>query len=358
MDYETKKVFLVNIAVLGIGIAATVFAVKFLLRYLLPFVIGAALAIAVKRPARYLAGKTRVKAGGWSVVLVALLYLLCGALAAVLIWQLAVQAGNLAAALPRYLSLTDEFIAQISNGFSGFADSLPPKLSDSVIAAIDNFSDNMINGLTELLSNSTAALIKSLPSVFFSAIITVVASCYIALDAEHLIRFIRELLSPAAYSRLIKIRDIFTENIFKYIMGYVVLSFIAFGELIVGFLILKVKYAVLLAAVTAFVDLLPVFGTGTVLVPWAVISVISGNNGRGVGLLVLYGIICAVRYFAEPHIVGKKVGIDPLISLAAMVIGLKLGGIAGLLLVPVGCIIVIQYYKRQIAEEHENLPGA
>jgi len=149
----------------------------------------------------------------------------------------------------------------------------------------------------------------------------------------------------------LRIRDILSNKILKYILGYVILTAIAFGELLVGFWILGVEYSLLLAAITALIDLLPVFGTGTILLPWAVFSFAMGNGAQGFGLITLYAVICVVRYFAEPRIIGKNVGVNPLLTLAAMFIGLKLGGVIGLLLLPIGSIVMVHYYKQQIAEE-------
>ena len=358
MDYETKKVFLVNIAVLLVGAAAVWITVKFLIGYLLPFVIGVVLAAAVKRPARYLAGKSKIGAGVWSVSLVVLLYLICASLLALAVWQAVSQAGRLTEVLPGYIEKFDSFTDNLGKWFAARCNRLPDKTGAAILSAFDSTVDRAVKFASGFLTDGAAAIAGKLPSVLFSAVITVVASCYIALDSEHLIRFAKDLLPKRICERIIRIRDIFRDNIFKYILGYILLSLIAFAELLIGFFLLRIRYAVLLAALTAFVDLLPVFGTGTVLIPWAVIDIISGNRSQAIGLLVIYAVISVVRYFAEPHIVGKRVGVDPLITLIAMVVGLRIGGLAGLLILPIACVVTIQYYKRQIAEENNIPPSA
>lgn len=352
MDYETKKVFLVNIAVLAVGVAATVLTVKFLIGYLLPFVIGVVLAAAVKRPAAYLAKKSGLRAGVWSAVLVIALYLICALLIALAAWQTAVQAVKLADALPEYIVKLNGFGEKAGGWLASRCRRLPSEAETAILNAFDEAANRAVSALGNFLTDTAAAAAGKLPSVLFSAVITVVASCYIALDSEHLVRFVKELLPERVCRRVVRVRDILRDNIFKYILGYVFLSLIAFAELFTGFLLLRIKYAAALAALTAFVDLLPVFGTGTVLVPWSAAAFISGNAPLAAGLLVLYAVISVVRYFAEPHIVGKRVGVDPLITLAAMVIGLRLGGIVGLLVFPIACVVIIQYYRRQIAQEN------
>lgn len=351
MDYETKKVFLVNLATLIIGAVLTVLAVYFLFTYLLPFVIGVTMAVLVKRPARYLAGKTRLSNGTWSVILVLFFYGVGISVLVLLVWQLIVQSGNLLEMLPSYFEKLNSMFSSYGEKFNELTNSLPEQIQHAANGAFEGTVSEIISSLTSLLTNAVAKLVQAIPSVFFSAVITVVASCYIAVDTERLIRFVRELLKKSTYDKILRIRDILSNKIFKYIMGYVILTLIAFCELLVGFWILEVEYSILLAAITAFIDLLPVFGTGTVLLPWAVFSFTMGNGAVGFGLIVMYAVICVVRYFLEPRIIGKNVGVNPLLTLIAMFVGLKVGGILGLLLLPISCIVVVHYYKQQIAEE-------
>ncbi len=355
MDYEAKKVFLVNLAVSVVWLGLAYLAARLIIGYLLPFVIGAVMAIVVKKPASRLARKFKTGVGGWSVVLVLLLYAAVVTAAGFLVWQLAVQSAQLAEGLPRYISSFTDFLSGALSEFEKMENALPDGIRQTAMGALENTVSNLISSLTSFITEGVVGLVRGIPSVFFSAVITVVASCYIAVDFEHLIRFIRELLRPRTYDNLIKIKGIFCNNIFKYVLGYVILTVIAFAELLVGFWLLDVKYPLLIAAITAVIDLLPVFGTGTVLLPWSVFSFASGNGGLGFGLILLYGVIVMVRYFTEPKIIGKNVGINPLVSLIAMVLGLKLGGIWGLLLFPISVIVIVHYYKRQLDEEREGL---
>ena len=104
--------------------------------------------------------------------------------------------------------------------------------------------------------------------------------------------------------------------------------------MLIGLFILKVNNAFPLALIIAFVDLLPIFGTGTVLIPWGIVQIVMGNTFLGVGLLFLYVVSAILRYFLEPKIIGNKVGVEPIVSLFAMFVGLKLFGILGLILLP------------------------
>ena len=110
--------------------------------------------------------------------------------------------------------------------------------------------------------------------------------------------------------------------------------------LLVGFLVLKVSYFFLLALLTAFLDILPVLGVGTVLIPYAVFELIGGRLARGIGLLVLYAVITVLRQIAEPHLVGKSLGLHPILMLVSFYAGLKLFGVAGLLVGPALALLI------------------
>ena len=147
------------------------------------------------------------------------------------------------------------------------------------------------------------------------------------------------------YDNAVKIKNILVNSVFKFAKGYLIILGITFSELFLGFTVLKIKYVLLLAAVISLIDILPVLGTGTVLIPWAAVEFIMGNTAKGTSLAALYIVITVVRNFAEPKIIGKQMGIKPLFTLLAMFIGIKLFGLAGIFILPIMLIVVIEYYK-------------
>ena len=120
------------------------------------------------------------------------------------------------------------------------------------------------------------------------------------------------------------------------------LIMITFGELVIGFIVIRVKYAGIIAAITALIDSLPVFGVGTVLIPWSIVSLVIGKTALGAELAVLYVVISVVRNIMEPKIIGKQVGLHPLVTLLAMVVGVSLFGAAGVFALPIGIAVAKQ----------------
>ena len=123
--------------------------------------------------------------------------------------------------------------------------------------------------------------------------------------------------------------------------SYVLIMFITFVEQAVGLTILGVEYSLLIAMAIAVFDILPVVGSGTIMLPWAVISLVTGDTRRGVGLLVLYVIITVIRQIIEPRIVGEHVGLHPMLTLMCMFVGLRVFGGLGLLGLPILCAVLV-----------------
>ena len=120
---------------------------------------------------------------------------------------------------------------------------------------------------------------------------------------------------------------------------------ITFLILTAGLLLLGVEFSILFAGLISLIDALPVFGVGTVLIPWAVISFLRQDTYRAVGLLILYGAAALTRTSLEPRLIGKQIGLNPLITLLAMYAGYRLCGIVGMILFPVRAILLRQFLE-------------
>ena len=126
----------------------------------------------------------------------------------------------------------------------------------------------------------------------------------------------------------------------KFLLSYALIITLTFVELLVGFLILGIEGAFVIAILVAILDILPVLGTGTVLIPWMIIVFSAGNARMGAGILVLYLVITIVRNIIEPKLVGRQMGLSPIIMLPSMLVGLQLFGIIGLFVVPFGVAFI------------------
>lgn len=120
---------------------------------------------------------------------------------------------------------------------------------------------------------------------------------------------------------------------------------LTFAELSAGLLLLGIPNAILVAALIAVVDILPVLGTGTVVLPWAAFALLQGQHRLFIGLLVMYAVIALVRNILEPRLVSHQIGLHPLATLFFMYVGLQILGLAGMLLFPVLAMVSVQLQK-------------
>ena len=174
-------------------------------------------------------------------------------------------------------------------------------------------------------------------------IFTIVSSFFFTIDYYKISDFLIEQFSGERKKIVLNLKDNVLGTLGKFIRAYAAIISITFLELSFGFFILGIPNAFLFGALIAFIDILPILGTGAVLLPWSIISFILGNAKLGFGMLILYIIITAVRQTIEPKIVGQQIGLHPIITLILMFVGAQLMGVLGLLLLPVIATIIKKF---------------
>jgi sporulation integral membrane protein YtvI len=174
-----------------------------------------------------------------------------------------------------------------------------------------------------------------LPKLFLFLVVTLISLVYFSLDLEDLNAKIKSVLPEKWGKALTSARERILSVGVRYVFSYLSIMGITFSVMLVGFFILKVAHPFLLALLIAFFDLFPIIGVGTVVIPWAIIELILGNTGRGIGLLVLFVVNELIRQFAEPKILGKSLDIHPIITLVLIYAAIALFGLKGLLLIPI-----------------------
>ncbi|MBR6708278.1 MAG: sporulation integral membrane protein YtvI [Clostridia bacterium] len=191
-----------------------------------------------------------------------------------------------------------------------------------------------LSGISTVIPTAIAAILRALPKIMLFLAVTILACFYFALDLERINGAIRGLLPRSVQRRLPRLKQRAAGTALRWLRAYLLLMTLTFCELLIGFALLDLDYAFLPALLIALVDLFPVLGVGTVLLPWSLFCFFGGNYHLGIGLLILYGVTTIVRQIAEPRIVGESMGLHPLLTLVAMYVGFRLWGLGGMLLSP------------------------
>ncbi len=263
--------------------------------------------------------------------------------------------------------------AGIAIGIRGFMDYLPTMSANAqteIIAAIDSLENMMqkipflqninVSELEKNVTNTLSGLVvgedsitvttlggiaKSLPNMLVSGVMGLLATYFFIADRDKLAERISGHLPDSMTERTMQMYA----HILKAVGGYFKAQFKIMGVIYVvitiGLILLRVKYAWLIGFGIAFLDMLPVFGTGTVLTPWAIVKFFSGNYGQAVGMLVLYVVSLLVHQLIQPKLIGESIGMNPFATLFFMYIGYQFYGVTGMIIaIPLG-MLLINFYK-------------
>lgn len=229
---------------------------------------------------------------------------------------------------------------------------LPPEIRESVHKTVDNaisrISDLIISKIGEILEGTVAFIISGIPSWILFITVTVISTFYFA-GLKYTKDPILKRISSTNKRRLTKIKNGIITSVGKYLKAYLILISVTTVILFCGFSLIGIKYAFLIAILTAIIDMLPIIGLSTVMLPWGIIEISRGNAGVGFALLAIFAVAVIVREALEPKIIGKCIGANPLITLFAMYTGLKLFGIKGVIVLP---IIVSGFVSYLSEKEH------
>ena len=194
--------------------------------------------------------------------------------------------------------------------------------------------------LSGVIVSMVASWIMGFPGFLIQLIFTVISSFFFTLDYETVVAFILRQFQPETQAMVVEVVSSAKIVTWKILRVYALLMTITFLELYAGFTILRIPMAAPTAFLVAVVDILPVLGTGTVLIPWGLLMLILGDTSLGVGILVLYLIITVVRQSLEPKIIGSQVGLHPIITLLCIFAGAQLIGVVGIFAFPVMATII------------------
>lgn len=222
---------------------------------------------------------------------------------------------------------------------------MPDILDGRLAELLSELSVNLLASLGGALGSLLKTVVSAAPSAILFGVSFVMFSIYFCLDHEKILANFSNFMPEGARQRFATIRERVLKALGGFLRAYAVLFAMTFVLSLVGLLILGRKYALTSALVISLVDMLPVLGTGAVLIPWALCSVLTGNIGLGIGLALLWLVITAVRAAAEPRIIGESVGISPIFSLVAAYAGFKLFGVLGMLLAPVAAAVIGELWR-------------
>lgn len=340
---------------LGLRLVLTLLGVWLLLRVvfpladlLMPFVAALVLAWILNPAVRFLQRKLGWRRDILSLILVLLCITVLGAAVTGLVYSLVAQVVSL---LQNWQPLWSDTMYAL-NSITEFLEDVFRPLPAETYAQLSSLMEQALEWLGDVVpalltraAGGAGNVAMSLPSWAIGFVIFLMASYFISADYPHL-RFRAVQGVPQEMHGFFRdVKKVAVDAFGGYVKAQLILSGVIFVILLLGFVVMGESYALLLAFVLAVMDFIPIIGSGTAMVPWAVIDVVLGNYSHAVGLMVVWGIIAVFRRVAEPKVVGDQTGLSPIASLISIYVGMRLGGVLGMILGPVVCLVALSILR-------------
>lgn len=315
-----------------------------IISFFMPFVIGLIIALAAAPLVRFLERRVKLMRRFTSMAIIV------GALALIvfLIWlvlsNLIREGIQFVQDAPAILDAMGEELRNTVEKLQQMMKLLPDNVQQSIFDGMDNMGNTVSESISSLYSPTVEIagnVARRIPGILVSTIVTLMSAYFFLADYDKIIDAAKKTMPDIFMKTMTFIRKKSGEIVGSYFLAQFRIMFVIAAVLAVGLTIAGVSYSGLVAVLIAILDFLPIFGTGTVLIPWAVIKLLNGAYGAAVFLLALYGLTQLIRQLIQPKLIGDTMGMNPLLTLLFLYIGYRLGGFTGMILaVPIGMIML------------------
>lgn len=344
------KVF-INLAIMLATILCCIFVLPRVIVYFMPFIIGWIIALIASPMVSFFEKKLKIKRrAGSAVVIISViaLVILAGYFAG--LW-IAEQVAEFMDDVPQLWESAQEELGQIGDRLSVAFRYLPEEAQRTITHIRDNvqeYAGGFVESASEPTLEALSRFAGTLPNIVIGTIMSLLFAYFYVADREYIPNILEKALPRAIIERFAMIKRGFTGAVGGYFKAQLKIEVWMYLLLLIGFTVLKVRYAFIIALGVAFLDLLPFFGTGTVLLPWTLVKFLSGDYKMVIGLLIIWGVGQLARQIIQPKIVGDEVGLSPIPTIFLLYVGYKAAGVIGMIIaVPIG-IIVLHLYQEGV----------
>lgn len=364
MEPDYRKAANITVIVAGILLFSWFFF-KYALGALIPFLLAAAIAAILSPAAERLSKNLKLPRKLTATFLVLLFFAVLISLAYFAGYRLVGEAGNLLdhlSADPEIISKTFEAILEKLSALTSrfgflnrfFESDAVQNLGIDLDSLFSDAVSSLISSITGALPTAAAAVLAKIPEFFLFLIITVISTFYFSTDRDFLSDALSSILPDSWSANLPSLKSKISGALRGYVKAYLLIMLMTFCEIFLGLSVLGVNYAFILSMIIAVVDILPILGAGTVIVPWAIFSLLMSDYRLGIGLLIIYAVISIIRQIAEPRIVGTSLGLHPLATLASIYISVKFIGISGIFIGPIIALLICNLFKGEEAAQADK----
>ena len=346
---QKKTQFLIFAAYYCSITAAIFFTIKFLIPFFMPFIIGFVVAFILKPITCTISKKTSLSRKICGAVVVILAYCLL----TISIWFVCAKiiTAIQSFANNNYGIFENEIVPAMKNlnqKINHTINNIFPKSNFIPSEVLENITNSIAESVAEISKSVVVWIAKisaTIPNFLIGLTFAITSSIYIGADYVHITQTLIGLMPKNLKKWIIKTKGCTTSTIAKYIQAYLLLMALSFVVLTTGFFIIKIENPVGIAALVAICDAVPIFGSGLIVLPWIVCLAFMQNFNLALKIGVIFLIVSILRGFLEPKILGKQIGLHPVLILIAIYVGIKLFGFLGIVLIPIAAQIGFAIYK-------------
>ncbi len=368
-EVEKRRAFIINTAYFALLAAIGLVVLRLSFGIFMPLLIAFVLATILQKPKNFLVEKTFLKKGSASTLCVFVLIGIAAALIALVGVRITSEVKGFIDYIMVRLQDLDSLVTLIETTATDFIMRLPKIFEEPLLESAEmlftrireylagqstEITDQISGSLGDSFSLSwitrplsgVVSTARKVPSFLISIVVCLVATCFMTADYGLISKFINAQLSLKRRADFQRAKILLKSSMWKMTKAYVAIMAITFTEVLLGLSILKMlgifssNYIIIICIVTAIVDIIPVLGTGTILLPWTAISLLTGNYSMALGLIIMYVIISVIRQIIEPKLVAGQLGLPSFVTIAAMYIGLKVFGVLGVFGLPMLIIMI------------------
>ncbi len=365
---EKRRETLINVAYFALLAGAFYLFMRFAFWTLSPFIFAFFISMLLQKPICTIAKRTPLKKPFLAFIAVMLLAFIFVGLLTLIGTSIYNEIKGIIAKLSQTFESIPDFIQKTELWIIGLLEPLPDSIENSAADSVSSLSQKLLtayynqdfsvltSGRSSEMNFDVSALLAPLsgvistagkvPAFLISIVVFFIATFFMTADYDRIVFFIKRQLPEGRKDALSKTKALTLSTLGKMIKAYFLIICITFTELLIGlsaldlFGIYSGRYKVVISLCIAIVDIFPILGSGTVLIPWGIISLFFGNYALGIGLLILYVIITVLRQYIEPKLVAGQLGLPPTATLISMYLGLKLFGVFGIFLLPLTITIL------------------
>ena len=327
------------ILVIVIVLGCIYLAPKIILLFM-PFLIGGFLAWIVNPIVRFLEEKLKIRRkAGSAIVILSAIAGIC-----FLIYyvgnRLLVEAADLLRILPDvWKDIKVEFIGY-ARKWSGLMENLPEEMVDGINQLGQNLGEES-GVLIGRLTMPSADVMWNVPGTIITVIMCLLSAYFFVAEKEYVVGVWKKRIPKRWQEKCLLLKQITVDVLVEYVKAQIKIEFWVYLVIAAGLLFMKVRYGYLIAIPIALLDMLPIFGTGTVLIPWTICKLLWGEYMYALALLAIWGVSQLVRQIIQPKVIGDSMGISTIPSLILLYLGYRFAGIAGMIAaVPLGILVL------------------